>query len=344
MPLALPSSTLPDPLTAPSLRWGILGPGWIASQFAESLNTLTTSRIAAVGSRTAARSEAFAKEHGDEQTRAYGSYEQVLADPTVDVVYIAVPHSGHRDLALLAIAAGKHVLVEKPMTLNAEQTTQIVQAARAAGVFVMEAMWSRLLPVGNVIAQVIAEELLGQVLSIHADFASTFEVDYSSRAYDPALGGGALLDMGVYPVALCAMVSPAHKVLHAAGRMTPTGVDATLTSVIANQDGSIASIFTSIETASPQRAWISGTKATLEVERPVCAGSRLVLRGANGEIADTMDFTQTSPTTGLGWEAAHVARCIAEGLTESPVMPLDESIAIATTMDQIALLLRENLG
>lgn len=340
MPLALPESTLPHPSSAPALNWGILGPGWIASQFAQSLNNLTSSRIGAVGSRTLARSEQFARTYGDGRTRACGSYDAVLSDPAVDAVYIAVPHSGHAELALKAIAAGKHVLVEKPMSLDARQTSRIIEAARAAGVFAMEAMWSRFLPIGNVLSQVIESGMLGQVITIQADFGARFEVDYGSRIFDPALGGGALLDVGVYPIAFSAMVSPAKQLLHASGRMAPTGVDASFTAVLANEDGSTATVFSSIETDSPQGAWIAGTEGTLELQRPICCGSALVLRSADGRIADSREFAETSPAAGLGFEAAHVARCIADGLTESPVMPLDESLAIAQTMDAIAAKLR----
>ena len=339
--LALPHPTQPDPRTAPALGWGILGPGWIASQFGLSLAAMTSSRVAAVGSRSLERSGSFARQYGDAGSRAYGSYAAVLADPAVDVAYVAVPHSGHRDLALQAIAAGKHVVVEKPLALDAGQAQEIATAARAAGVFAMEAMWTRMLPVGNVLRQVLEHDLLGQVLSIHADFGSAMEVDHGSRIYDPALGGGALLDLGVYPVALAALVSPANRVLHASGRLTGTGVDATFTAVIANADGSTASIFSSIEAASPQHAWIAGTRGTLELGRPLYAPSRLVLRTPEGAVADTMDFTEESPATGLGWEAAHVAWCLERGLTESPLMPLDESVAIARTMDDIAARLRD---
>lgn len=342
MPLVLPASTLQHPRKAPALNWGILGPGWIAAEFGHSLNTLTRSRISAVGSRSFERSEQFAKRYGDSATRVYDSYTQVIEDPAVDVIYIAVPHSGHADLAMQAISAGKHVLVEKPMTLNAKQTRQVIDAGRAAGVFVMEGMWSRLLPVGNVIQQVIASGMLGRIISIHADFGAKFPEDLTSRIYDPALGGGALLDVGIYPIAFSAMVSPAKELLHASGRMTQTGVDASFTAVLANDDGSTANIFSSIETDSPQAAWIAGTEASLEVERPIYAGSKMVLRGSDGSILDTQKFTQDSPARGLGWEAAHVAWCLGEGLTESPVMPLDESLAIAVTMDQIAADLRRN--
>lgn len=340
--LLLPKPNLPAALSAPGMGWGILGPGWIASQFARSLNNLTVSKVAAVGSRSLNRSQQFAAEFGDENTRAYGSYAEVLEDPSVEVIYVAVPHSGHHALALQAINAGKHVLVEKPFALNAVQAQEMADAARAAGVFVMEAMWSRLLPVGNVIRQVLDSGMLGQILSINADFASQFEVDLNSRIYDPALGGGALLDLGIYPVALSAMVSPAREVAHAAGRMTSTGVDATFNAVINNHDGSTTSVFSSIEVTSPHRAWIAGTKATLEIGPPIYAATRLVLRGADGQLADSQEFVEHSPETGLGWEAAHVAWCISQGLTQSPLMPLEETITIARTLDEIASKLRAN--
>ncbi|MFJ2620324.1 Gfo/Idh/MocA family protein [Glutamicibacter sp. NPDC087344] len=338
--LRLPSLDLPDPRTAPPLGWGIVGPGWIASQFATSLINLTNSRVAAVGSRTEQRSADFALRFGDSQTAAYGSYAQVFSDPAVDAVYVAVPHSGHHELALAAIAAGKPVLVEKPLALNAEQAAQIAQAARDAGVFAMEALWSRALPSGRVIKEVLERGLLGEVLTVHGDFGSCVEFDPASRLFDPALGGGALLDLGVYPVALASLVSPAQQVLHASGRLAPTGVDSTVNALLLNQNGSTASIFTSVETQTPQRTWIGGTRATLEIERAIYAPAQLVLRDADGQIVDTQDFTEQSPAAGLGWEAAHVATCLAAGLLESELLPLDESVSIARTLDQIAAQLR----
>lgn len=339
-PFLLPNPTLPSTDSAPSLNWGILGPGWIAQLFAESMNRFTTSKVAAVGSRDLARAEEFVRTHGDAQTQAYGDYSAVINDPRVQVIYIAVPHSGHHQLALQAIAAGKHVLVEKSFALNAVQARQMADAAMTAGVFAMEAMWTRLLPSGQLIRQVLDSGLLGQIRSVQADYGKQFEVDPSSRFFDPALGGGALLDLGVYTVAFSAMVSPAEHVAHVSGRLTDTGVDATFNAILVNQDGSVSSLFNSIEVQSPNRAWIAGSAGTLEVEAPAFSTPRIVLRNAQGEVADARDFAEFDHQHGLAWEVAHVARCISEGLTQSPVIPLEETVAIARTMDQISAALR----
>ncbi|MCU1529066.1 MAG: oxidoreductase, partial [Frondihabitans sp.] len=194
----LPAPRFTDPRDAPALRWGILAPGVIANDFVDSLLRHTDQRVVAVGSRSAERAAAFAAKHGAE--RSYGSYEQLVSDPRVDVVYVASPHSEHEEHALLAIAAGKHVLIEKPIAVDAAGARRIADAARAAGVFVTEAMWTRYRPQSDIVRQILERGDLGAVRIVTADFGGYATYDPTSRLFDPALAGGALLDLGVYPV------------------------------------------------------------------------------------------------------------------------------------------------
>ncbi len=196
MPL-LPATRTPDPAAAPALRWGVIGPGEIAGDFVAALQQHTRQRVVAVGSRSAERAAAFAATYG--VPNVHVGYEALVADPEVDVVYIATPHSEHTANALLAIAAGKHVLIEKPVAVTADLARTIFAAAEAAGVFAMEAMWTRFLPQTDVVAQLLEDGALGPLSLATADFAGgAAPRDPSSRLLDPAQGGGALLDLGVY--------------------------------------------------------------------------------------------------------------------------------------------------
>src|SRR5690606_451729 len=178
-----PAPRHPDPADAPALRWGVLAPGWIASNFVRAVHEHTAQRVVAVGSRTLSRAQEFASSF--EVPRAFGSYDAVLADPEVDVVYVASPHSQHREQALAAISAGKHVLVEKAFTRNAVEAREVVAAAKAAGVLVMEAMWSRYLPHTDVVRQLLDDGALGSVHRVEADFGSRAEVAEDHRLLDP---------------------------------------------------------------------------------------------------------------------------------------------------------------
>ena len=186
----------PDLAAAPPLKWGILGAGWIAELFAAGVNGHTKAEIVATGSRSLERAEAFAAEHMG--GKAYGSYEELVADPDVQAIYVATPHSHHREQALLAINAGKHVLVEKAFARNEAEVQEVVDAARAKGVFVMEAMWTRFLPHVAAIRGAIARGDIGDVVSLQADHGQ--QLTHVERLMKPELAGGALLDLGVYPI------------------------------------------------------------------------------------------------------------------------------------------------
>lgn len=213
----------PPPREAPGLHWGVIGPGRIAASFVQALRAHTEQRVVPVGSRDAERARAFADRFGIPS--AYGSYAEVLDDAWVDIVYIASPHSEHYTHALMAIEAGKHVLVEKAFTRDAGEAEQLIEAAHKQGVFCMEAMWTRFLPHMDVVRQVLDLGLLGEVRTVTADHGQFMSPDKDHRLFAPELAGGALLDLGVYPVSFAAMVLGPFASLAAVGDMTHTGVD-----------------------------------------------------------------------------------------------------------------------
>ena len=327
-------SSLPDPthfpLTGgPALRWGVLAPGGIARDWVGALHAHTDQRVAAVASRSAERAASFAAEFGIE--RSYGDYEQLVADPGVDAVYISAPHSEHRRLALLAIAAGKHVLVEKPIAVTVAEARDIVEAARAAGVFAMEAMWSRFLPQHTVVARLLEDGALGDVLTVTADFGAVFPFDPLSRAFDPALGGGALLDIGVYPAWFAHFVLGAPDAVTATGTLASTGVDAQAAVILDYTTGAQAAITTSMLVETPLAATVSGTAARIEFAGPFMGpGSFSLVRG--GERTEWVDRTGFVWRDGLCYQAAAVAQHVADGLTESPWHTLDDTLGIMAVL------------
>jgi len=335
-PTSFPAPRTPNPMDAPPLRWGILAPGRIAAAFAQAMAGNTRQRLVAVGSRSLHRAQAFATEHGAD--RAYSSYEQLVADPEVDAIYVASPHSEHRAQALLAIAAGKPVLVEKAFTRNAGEASEVVTAARSDTVLAMEAMWTRFLPQTDVIAQLLADGVLGEVVTVLADHGQYFDVDPSSRLFDPALAGGALLDLGVYPLSLASFVlgRPDHVV--AAGTLTDTGVDAQV-AIVLSKGPAQACLNTTLTAKTPTTASISGTSARLEMSGPFYGPGVLTLTGNNDQQL-VRDVDAITGHHGLCYEAAHFATLIAEGAPESPLLPLDETVDVLRVIDGI----REQLG
>lgn len=333
MSTALPSPRFPDPRDAPILRWGILAPGTIASDFVDSLRRHTDQRVVAAGSRTLERAEEFARVHGVDT--AYGSYEELVADPDVDIVYIASPHSLHEEHALLAIGAGKHVLIEKPIAPTAAAARRIVDAARAAGVFAMEAMWTRYRPQSDVVRQLVEGGAIGDVRIVFADFGGAAEFDASSRLFDPALAGGALLDLGVYVVAWSSFLLGAPAGVVARGALAPTGVDAQAAIVLSSPDGAQSLLSASINAPTPANSLISGTRGRIEVDSPFWNADTVRLYDAGGALVGTWTDESDRPARqSLCYQAAAAARYIEAGLPESPLHSLDETIAVMETLDE----------
>ncbi len=312
------------------VRWGVLGTGSIARTFTRDLALARAGQVVAVGSRTLAGAAAFAHEFN--VSRAYGSYEALVGDPDVDVVYVATPHPFHHDNARLALTANKHVLVEKPFTVTAAQARDLVERARASDLFLMEAMWTRFLPHVVAIRDILARGDLGTIVAVEADHGQWFEDDPTSRLFAPELGGGALLDLGVYPVSFASMVLGTPSRVSALVTPASTGVDAQ-TSMLFGYDGGAQAILTCTSRArSATRASIVGTDARLDVEGDFYAPSSFDVVTRHG-VRTRHDFVTRG--RGLHYEAAEVTRCVLDGRRESAAMPLDESVAIVATLERV---------
>lgn len=320
----------PEPRTAPPIRWGVLGPGGIAHTFARAVRDHTRGRIVAVGSRSAERAQAFADEYGI--PTAYASYEQLVADPQVDAVYVASPHSGHREHALLAIRAGKHVLVEKAFTRNLAEAQEVAAAAHEERVFAMEAMWTRFLPHVVALRGVLERGEIGEVVSLLADHGQAFgHLPATHRLHAPELAGGALLDLGVYPVSFAHDLLGVPDRVVATGSLTPTGVDGQVSIALGYGERVQASLHTTLWSRTATTAVIAGTEGRVEVAgdfyRPT---SFTVVRD------DGSRRTFTQPVDGgFQYQAAEVARCVAEGSLESESITLEDSLAVMRTLDEV---------
>jgi predicted dehydrogenase len=328
----LPAPRVPPLRGGPVLRWGVLAPGEIANDFVSTLHANTDQRVHAVASRTAQRAVDFATKHGI--PRSYGSYAELVEDADVDVVYIASPHSEHHSMALLAIAASKHVLVEKPIALSAEQAGEIAAAARAAGVFAMEAMWSRYLPQTDVIAQLLEQKALGEVSLVTAILGWRWPFDAASRGFDPALGGGAMLDAGVYSLWFSQFVLGEPTRVQASGNLAPTGVDSDTAVTLETASGALAVVTTSIVADTPVLAAIYGTEGSIQFDSAFLFPASFRLITKDGEQTFT-DDSGLMGRDGLAWQAVALAQYVADGLTESPVHSLHDSIALMRTIDEV---------
>jgi predicted dehydrogenase len=334
-PARLPASRVPDSMDAPVLRWGIMGPGWIAERFTESVQAHSRQVIAAVGSRSLARSKAFADTFA--VPAAYGSYEELAAAPDLDIVYVSTPHNFHHSAASLAIEAGKHVLVEKPIGLNAAQARDIARQARAAGVFAAEAMWSFFLPKFDVVRQILEAGTLGTVTTVLAEYGEHFE--RSHRIFDPALAGGPLLDLGTYPLALITEVLGAPQQVRALGQQHESGVNAQLSAVMEFAGGSHAVMNTHLHNFTPTTATIAGSKATLTLDGPFNMPGGFELRFPDGSRL-RYDEPPGAHFEGLHYEAAAAARAVTSGQAEVPERTLGASIRTMEAADA----LRRQLG
>jgi predicted dehydrogenase len=315
-------------MTDKPLRWGIMGTGGIAKSFAKDLELTGSGVVAAVGSRTAEGAGAFAEQRGI--PARHGSYEALANDPDVDIVYVATPHPLHHGNARLALEAGKPVLVEKPFTMNAEEARDLVGLARDKNLFLMEAMWTRFLPHVRHIRELLPS--LGDVVTVTADHGQWFAEDPAFRLFAPELGGGALLDLGIYPVSFASMVLGTPD--RVAAMVTPafTGVDAQTSMLFGYASGAQAVLSCTLSAASPTTASIVGTNGRIEIDGPFYAPASFTLIPREGARSR---FEYVDEGRGLRHQADEVARLLAAGETESPLMPLDETVSIMTTMDRV---------
>ena len=326
------TSRLLDPMDAPALRWGVIGAGWIADVFARSVHGHTRSRVQAIASRDAHRGNVYSAKFEVPTVRfGDGAYERVAADPEVDAIYVATPHAFHREHALLAIAADKPVLVEKAFTRNAAEARAVVSAARSAGVFCMEAMWTRFLPHMVEARRLLAEGALGHIVHVSADFGGSPVYDPNDRNFNPALAGGALLDLGVYPVNFIHDMLGAPDAVRAIGALAPTGVDLRETIILDYPERrAMGTALSSFAADTARLATVSGTEGRIDFGHDYYGPTGFTMtRDGRRELA----FRQS---TELGWQyqVAEVARCARAGALESDTMPLDATIEVMEVLDE----------
>lgn len=332
---ALPVSRVLSPRDAPALRWGIMGPGWIAEQFTHSVQAHTDQVIAAVASRSLSRAKAFADAF--DVPKAYGSYEELAAAADIDIIYICTPHNFHHPAAVLALDAGKHVLIEKPIGLNAIQARDIATRAEAAGVFAAEAMWTFFLPKFDVIRQIIDGGTLGTITTVFAEYGEHF--DPGHRIFEPELAGGPLLDLGTYPLALITEVLGLPEQLHTIGQAHESGVNAQFSAIMGFGSGAQAAMNTHVHNFTPTSATIVGSEATLTIDGPFNMPGGFEVRFPDGTRL-RYDESAGGHFEGLHYEAAAVARAVAAGHTQANQRTLAASIQTLEVADEI----RRQLG
>ena len=325
-----PEVAVPSLRGGPVLRWGILAPGGIAGDFTATVLANTDQRITAVASRSPDRARRFAELHGIR--RAHASYDHLLADPEVDIVYVAAPQDHHRALSLLSITAGKHVLIEKPIALTAAEAEEIATAARDAGVFVAEAMWTRYLPQFDVLAQVMARGDLGEIRLATADVGWQMGPDAPARFYDPGQGGGVSLDMGVYGYWFAQFAIGRPRQIRVVATTTTTGVEDQVVAAIAGPGDRLASVSTSMAVTNSGLATMQGTTGSARFLDPFVFPARFTVSVGN-QVHEWHDTSGLVGRGGLAWQAAAAAQHIAEGRTDSPVHGLDDAISVMRTID-----------
>jgi predicted dehydrogenase len=312
------------------IRWGILGTGNIATSFATGVATMPDAELAAVGSRSKASADAF----GDrfDIPRRYPTYAGLANDPDIDVVYIATPHTLHLENTLLCLDAGKAVLCEKPFAINTAQARQAIARAKERKLFLMEAMWMRFFPLIVELRRLLAEKAIGDVRMVSADFGFRTTFDPGRRLFDPSLGGGALLDVGVYPVSLAHMILGQPTQVTGLAALGETGVDEQAAFVLGYDGGEMAVLHTAIRTTTPQEAIIMGTEGWIRIHSPWWMPQVMTIQKPKGEPT-TVEVPFEA--NGYNYEAAEVHRCLREGKIESDVMPWDETLAVMETMDSL---------
>jgi predicted dehydrogenase len=313
-----------------TIRWGILSTGGIANKMADAVRQVDGAELLAVGSRTQESADAFGAKHGI--PRCYATYEALAADPDLDVIYVATPHPWHVSNSVLALENGKAVICEKPLTMDAAEARTMIDAARANQRFLMEAMWTRFMPSVVKLRELIAEGVIGEPRLVQADLGFRAEYDFTSRLFAPELGGGALLDVGIYPLSFVSMVLGTPSRVHSVANMAPTGVDETFSAVLHYGGGAMATVTGSLRLNTPLEADICGTEGRIRMERKFY-GSDVLTVIREGQEPETI--TVPTAANGFVYEVEEVNRCLRAGWLESPVMPLAESLAIMGTLDAI---------
>jgi len=317
------------PITSETIHWGILGPGSIANRFAQSLPSVPGAKLHAVGSRSQQKADEFADKYN--APKRYGSYESLAEDPDVQVIYIATPHPQHKEAMLLCLNHGKAVLCEKPFTVNAREAAEVIDLARAKDLFAMEGMWSRFFPAMARVRELIAAGAIGEVRMLQADFGFRADVNPEGRLFNPALAGGGLLDVGVYPISLASMIFGTPTGVSGQAQIGETGVDEMAAITLKYGNGQLASIVTGVRINTPSEATILGTDGSIRLHSPWWNPVQLTVK-AHGK---TEELSVPYEGGGFNYEAQEVQNCLRAGKTESQVMPLDETLSVMQTMDTL---------
>jgi predicted dehydrogenase len=310
------------------VRWGIIGTGHIAKKFAEDLTAMPDARLVAVGSRSQAAADGFGARWN--VPRRHGSYAALAADKEVEAVYVAVPHPFHAENSLLCLEAGKAVLCEKPFALNAAQAAAVIRCARANKLLLMEGMWTRAFPLMARLRQLLAEGAVGRVRLVAAEFTFRAKFSPDGRLFNRELGGGALLDVGVYTVSLASMILGSPARICSGAEMGATGVDYQAAMILHYQNGAAAALFAGLRADCPGEAEILGESGAVRIHNAWWKPSRMTVTRAR---AGSEHFDMPYKGHGYQFEAAEFMNCLRQGRLESAIMPLDETLSIMKTLD-----------
>lgn len=312
------------------IRWGIMATGAIAHALARAILDTPGGTLAAVASRNRERAAAFAGQYGAD--RAYGSYRELAKDDDLDVIYIATPHSEHAANMRMCLENGRHVLCEKAFTLNAAEARACIDLARERDRFLMEAMWMRFFPAMAEVRRRLAAKEIGEVRLVQADFCIDLPYDSAHRLYNPDLGGGALLDLGIYPLSLATMVLGLPDAVNGHAHLSPTGVDELDTITLTYARGASAQLTCSMRLNRPREAFLVGSDGYIQIHDLFFRPTQLTVY-RHGR--DPEDIHLPFKSNGYRHEVEEVQRCLREGRRESAIMPLDETLALMAIMDRL---------
>lgn len=311
------------------IKWGIIGLGKIANKFAADLKSSEDSILQGVASRNLDRAQDFGKKYN--ASSYYGSYRELAKDPEIDVVYIATPHAYHYENTIECLRNGKGVLCEKPMGLNTAEVAEMIEEAKARNLFFMEAIWTRFIPATEKLVELLEQKVIGDVLSVRADFGFKADVNYEGRIYNKKLGGGSLLDIGIYPIYLSILTLGIPTEIKAMARMTETGVDSYCSMLFHYQNDSKAILESTIEANTPTEAFIYGSKGSIKLHSRFHHPTRITIS------VDDKEEELTIPYEGNGYlhEITEVNHCIQQGLSQSSKVPLSLSLGLVNVMDKV---------
>lgn len=312
-----------------NIKWGIIGLGGIANKLAQAVTSMKGVELVAVASRTKEKSEAFGKKYGVPINRCYGSYDEIVKDNDVDVIYVAVPHTFHKDLSILCLKNGKAVLCEKPVTISEEEIKEVIKVAEENNVFFMEAMKTRFLPVNRKVKEIITEGKIGEVRLLQADFGSVVPFDPDGRIFNKDLAGGALLDVGIYDISYSSFIFGNNPIdIQSSIYIGETGVDENISMTLSYKSGKQSQLYASINLGTRREANIIGTKGRICVPRFSSADTAIL-------VVDGKEETIHIPfeINGFEYQIEEVCNCIRDGRLQSDEMSWNDSIEIMKIMD-----------